>query len=182
VLASGTGFARLLAIAAVSDSRLEEMHRAGEAFGPVSGHAGWPVDLRARRKAYLSSVDAGRMTRWTLAGLRESVDQALAEAGLTLADIARVVVPNIGLSALRRSYLQPLGLDLAVTAWEWGRRTGHLGAADQFTGLTHLVESGHLSPGDKVMVVGIGAGFTWCCAIVELMTRPSWATAAGTSR
>ncbi len=179
VLASGGGFARLLAVAAISDSRLEEMHRAGEPFGPVSGHAGWPVDLRARRHTYLGEIGAAEGARRTIAGLTESVNQALAAAELKLDNIARVVFPNIGLAGLRRSYLEPLGLDLAVTTWEWGRRTGHVGAADQLTGLAHLVETGHVNPGDRVMLVGIGAGFTWFSAIVELVARPSWATASG---
>lgn len=179
VLAAGTGFARLLAVAAISDSRLEEMHRAGEPFGPVSGHAGWPVDLRARRHTYLGEIGAAEGARRTIAGLTESVNQALAAAELKLDNIARVVFPNIGLAGLRRSYLEPLGLDLAVTTWEWGRRTGHVGAADQLTGLAHLVETGHVNPGERVMLVGIGAGFTWFSAIVELVARPSWATASG---
>ena len=70
--------------------------------------------------------------------------------------------------------LEPLGLELASTAWSWGRRTGHVGGADQLTGLAELVETGAAGPGDRVMLVGIGAGFSWTCAVVEVLTPPSW--------
>ncbi len=63
--------------------------------------------------------------------------------------------------------MQPLGLDLAATAWESGRRTGHVGAADQIIGLGNISDCGRAGPGDHVLLVGVGAGFTWTGAVIE---------------
>jgi 3-oxoacyl-[acyl-carrier-protein] synthase-3 len=31
-----------------------------------------------------------------------------------------------------------------------------------------------VGPGDRVLLVGIGAGFAWTCAAVEITERPGW--------
>jgi 3-oxoacyl-[acyl-carrier-protein] synthase III len=98
----------------------------------------------------------------------------LEEAGIEAGGVARGVFPNVGLETLTTRYLAPLELKVEATAWEWGRRTGHVGAADQLTGLAELVESGAVGPGERVMLVGIGAGFSWTCAVVEVVAPPPW--------
>lgn len=166
------GFARLLSVVTISDSTLEGMYRGDHPFGPASGHAGLPVDNRARRAQFAAGADLPELGRRVQAGLTEAIERSLDEARLKLADIARTVFPNLGATSLRKAYLEPLGLDLAATAWEWGRRTGHVGAADQLIGLAELAGSGRLSPGDRVLLVGVGAGFSWTCAVVEFISGP----------
>jgi 3-oxoacyl-[acyl-carrier-protein] synthase-3 len=166
------GFARLLSVATISDSSLEPMYRGNQPFGPVWGHAGGPLDNRARRQAFLAQASVDSVVRRTSAGLTEVVDLALSEAGLTRRDISWSVFPNIGLTALRSAYLRVLGLDVAATTWECGRRTGHVGAADQLVSLAWLADRGRAKPGDRVMLVGIGAGFSWTCAIAEFTAIP----------
>jgi 3-oxoacyl-[acyl-carrier-protein] synthase-3 len=167
-----SGFARLLSVATISDSSLEPMYRGDQPFGPVWGHAGRPLDNRARRQAFLAQTTVADVARRTREGLTEVVDRALAEAGITRAEITWAVFPNIGLAALKSAYLRVLGLDVAATTWEFGRRTGHVGAADQLIGLSWLTECGRARPGDLVMLVGIGAGFTWTCAVAEFTEIP----------
>ncbi|RFU39905.1 3-oxoacyl-ACP synthase [Actinomadura logoneensis] len=167
------GFARLLSVSTVVDTALEGLYRGDE---PFAVHPGRPVDVRARRAAFAARARAlvGSVADRTTSGLTEAVARTLDEAGLKLDDIARFVFPNVGLRVLRTRYAEPFGLDLSRTTWEWGRRTGHVGAADQLTGLTHLVESGLVGPGDRVLLVGIGAGFAWVCAAVEITENPGW--------
>jgi 3-oxoacyl-[acyl-carrier-protein] synthase-3 len=172
------GFARLLAISTIVDTGLEGMYRGAE---PFTGAPGRPVDIRARRDAFAAMAgDApGNVAERTTAGLSEAVHRTLGEAGVDLGDIDRFVFPNVGRHVLRTRYAEPLGLDLARTTWEWGRRTGHVGAADQLTGLAHLIESGQAGPGHRVMLIGIGAGFSWTCAVVELTAGPDRAARPG---
>ncbi|MFG2003632.1 ketoacyl-ACP synthase III family protein [Spirillospora sp. NPDC048911] len=176
VVLARTGFARLLAVSTVVDTGLEGMYRGDEPFATAPGR---PVDVRARRAAFAAETagdaEAAKVAERTTAGLTEVVDRVLDEAGLKLGDVKRFIFPNVGLHVLRTRYAEPLGLDLASTTWDWGRRTGHVGAADQLTGLTHLVETGQADAGDRVMLIGIGAGFSWTCAVVELTARPEWA-------
>ena len=42
-----------------------------------------------------------------------------------------------------------------------------MGAADQIIGLGNIVGSGQAGPGDHVLLVGIGAGFSWTAAVIE---------------
>ncbi|WP_433338434.1 ketoacyl-ACP synthase III family protein [Spirillospora sp. CA-294931] len=165
------GFARLASVATVVDTELEGMYR-GDV--PFSREPGRPVDVRARRRQFAAAGGLGVATR-TTEGLTEAVGLALDEAGVKIGDIARSVFPNVGRQVLRTRYAAPLGLDPDRTTWEFGRRTGHVGAADQFTGLAHLAETGALTPGDHVLLVGIGAGFSWTCAVLEITFRPAWA-------
>jgi 3-oxoacyl-[acyl-carrier-protein] synthase III len=167
-----TGFARLRSIVTITDSTLEGMYRGGQPFGTVSGHAGQPVDNRARRADFAAGAEAGVHGRRILSGLTEAVERPLAEAGLKLTDVTRVVFPNLGATALRKAYLEPLGLDLAATAWEWGKHTGHVGAADQIIGLGNVADRGRMAPGDVVLLVGVGAGFSWTGAVVEFVSEP----------
>ncbi|WP_329086684.1 ketoacyl-ACP synthase III family protein [Actinomadura citrea] len=167
------GFARLLAVSTVVDTALEGMYRGDEPFAAAPGRR---VDVRARRAAFAAHARqlVGSLAERTTSGLSEAVGRTLDEAGLKLADVSRFAFPNVGLHVLRTRYAEPLGLDVERTTWDWGRRTGHVGAADQLTGLTHLVETGRVGPGDRVLLVGIGAGFAWTCAAVEITERPGW--------
>jgi 3-oxoacyl-[acyl-carrier-protein] synthase-3 len=163
------GFARLSSVCTVVDTDLEAMYRGAEEFSAAPGRT---VDIRARRRAFMAGTEG--VADRTTAGLTESLELALEEAGVKLDEIARFVWPNVGLHTLRTRYLAPFGLEVAATAWHWGRRTGHVGAADQLTGLADLVETGTVGPGERVMLIGIGAGFSWSCAVVEVLTRPAW--------
>lgn len=165
------GFARLLSVSTVVDTGLEGMYRGDEPFAPAPGRT---VDVRARREAFVATARrlVGNMAERTTSGLTDAVGRTLDDAGLKLGDVARFVFPNVGLHVLRTRYAEPLGLDVERTTWEWGRRTGHVGAADQLTGLAYLVETGRVAPGDRVLLVGIGAGFAWTCAAVEVTGRP----------
>ncbi len=176
------GFARLVAISTVSDSQLEGMYRGSEPFGLVSGQARQPIDVRARRRAYLAEAGFDSTVDRTSAGLIEALDRGLAEAGSTSDDIARYIFPNVGRNVLVPRYLATLGLDEAKTTWAFGRRTGHVGAADQLITLDHLAAGGTATevpapaPGDRIALIGIGAGFSWTCAVLEWVSRPHWAS------
>jgi 3-oxoacyl-[acyl-carrier-protein] synthase III len=169
VLARDDGFARLLSVCTVTDSALEGMYRGDRPFGTVAGHAGYPVDNRTRRAEFAAASDVAELGRRIRSGLTDAVGQALAEAEVKAADLRWTVFPNLGVSTLRQAYLGPLGLNLASTTWEWGRRTGHVGAADQLIGLRHIADSAQAAPGDRVLLVGIGAGFSWTGAVVEFV-------------
>ncbi len=85
------------------------------------------------------------------------------------------MLPHFGRRRLEAIYYRPYGIDPARTTWEWSRTVGHLGAGDQFAGLDHLVTSGRAVPGDRVVLIGVGAGYSWGAAVVEICDRPAWA-------
>lgn len=106
---------------------------------------------------------------------RRCVAQALGETGLDSADITRWVFPNGGLAQVDHDFRTTFGIDESRTTWQWGRTVGHLGAGDQVAGLTHLLETGALRAGDLVALCGMGTGFSFSSAVLEILAPPTWA-------
>ena len=75
----------------------------------------------------------------------------------------------MGAARLARTYYEPLGIAADRTAWDRAREVGHLGAGDPFCGLHHLLRTGRARPGDAGLLLGVGAGFSWGAAVVEVL-------------
>ncbi|MFE9674867.1 ketoacyl-ACP synthase III family protein [Streptomyces sp. NPDC006259] len=179
VLSSGEGFARIRGLATVSAPDLEGMHRGDDPFGNAPfGHRP-VVDLEACKKDFLATRRVTQVIATSAAARDAAVERALAAAGADLADIDRFVLPHMGRKRLRAGFLKRFGIAEDRTTWEWSRAVGHLGAGDQIAGFDHLVGSGAVGAGDLVLWVSVGAGFTYSCAVVEMLERPGW---AGTPR
>jgi len=171
VLSRRGGFARVASIAVHSDSELEEMHRGDPQFGPAPFSTRIPIDFGAAKQAFTERYGMSFAISRTAAGQRKVMKEALAGAGIELADVRWIVLPHFGRRRLDSIYFKPLGVDPARTTWEWSRTVGHLGAADQFASLDHLVTSGRLAPGDHCLLVSVGAGYTWAAAVIEVVSQ-----------
>jgi 3-oxoacyl-[acyl-carrier-protein] synthase-3 len=170
------GFAQLLAMVTRTDPELEGMHRGTERLAGIGSGPLEPVDLDRRHREFLAELSREEVWRRLDAGIRGTCAQALEEAGITGGEVDRFVVPHFGLWLTRRQILEPLGItDLGRTTWDFSRQVGHLGAGDQLAGLNHLAETGELRPGQHVLLVGAGAGFTWTGAVLRILRTPSWA-------
>ncbi|GID33078.1 ketoacyl-ACP synthase III family protein [Paractinoplanes brasiliensis] len=178
---AGRGVARLLSTASIGDARHERLYRGDQPWESHPGANGWPVDLRGRSRDYLSGgADIGDIVRTVAANQQRVMNEALKDSGTALDQVARFVFPNTGLTlvdwdARRRDH----GLDVARSTWEWGRHVGHMGGGDQVAGLTHLLESRAVGPGDRVVLTGIGAGFSFSAAVLEVLEQPEWSSSAG---
>ncbi|MFG3496478.1 ketoacyl-ACP synthase III family protein [Streptomyces sp. NPDC047928] len=177
VLSRDGGFARLRSLVTVSDPDLEGMHRGGPAFGAPSLDERRTVDLDAHKRAYVAEAGSSFCVARVAAGQDAALRGALTAAGADLADIREVALPHMGRRRLDAAFFNRLDIDPARTTWEWGRRVGHLGGGDPVAGLDHLVAAGRLAAGDLCLLVSVGAGFSWSCAVVEMLRRPSWAAA-----
>lgn len=98
---------------------------------------------------------------------REVVDQACALAGVSRADLARVIFLHDNRRAVT-SLAGGLGVPLDRTNLDIGLGVGHLGAADQFYSLQRLLAAGALVSGDLVALTGMGRGMHWACTLVEV--------------
>ncbi|WP_255948330.1 ketoacyl-ACP synthase III family protein [Streptomyces odontomachi] len=173
VLSPHTGFVRLRSTATTSDPSLEAMHRGHAPIGPFDPDKKFPIDLRERAREFQQGgMVREELTQRLSAGPRQVVRQVLAETGVTLDEIEHMIVPHFGRTMTTLQCLLPLGLrDIDRTTWDFARQTGHLGPGDQFAALDHLRESGELKPGQRVLMLGIGAGFAWSSALLEV-TEP----------
>ncbi|MCD9899127.1 hypothetical protein LUR56_01235 [Streptomyces sp. MT29] len=106
---------------------------------------------------------------------RALILETLEEAGLGVGDITRVAHQFVGDRGVLQRLLEPFGENAAdLGVWDFGRSMGHTGANDQTSGLFHLLTTGQLAGGDRVLLLGAGAGIAFSCAIVEILDIPAW--------
>jgi len=184
VLSRRGGYARLVSLAVTADSELEQLHRGDEPFGLAPFSHRMPVDFETAKNAFARRYGLSYGINRANAGQAAVIEEALSDADMKLGDAEWVVLPHFGRRRLDVNYLRPYGIDPARTTWEWSRTVGHLGAGDQFAGLSHLVDTGRLRPGQRCVLIGVGAGYSWGCAVVEMTGTPDWcrADAGFTSR
>lgn len=175
LLSRRRGFARLRAMTSSSDPELEEACRDTDGFSLQPHADGLPLDLRSRKKRYVVRAGYDALLARLVAGVSENVRRTLEAAELALDSVRYTVVPNLGRTLLEWELLDPLGIKIDRTTWDWGRQVSHLGAGDQIAGFNHLAEAGRLDPGDSVLMVGIGIGFNWTSAVVDIDSSPAWA-------
>nr|QDQ37904.1 lldA6 [Streptomyces vinaceusdrappus] len=175
VLSARGGFAAVSSLALFADSELEPLHRGDTPFSPAPFTHGMPVDFDAAKRSFVERMGISYAVARSSAGQYSVVKEALADAGMELADAAWVILPHFGRRRLRSIYYQPFGIDPAHTTWDWSRTVGHLGAGDQFASLDHLVVSGLAVPGDRCVLMSVGAGYSWGCAVIDILDRPAWA-------
>jgi 3-oxoacyl-[acyl-carrier-protein] synthase-3 len=176
VLSRRGGYAKLVSLALHADSDLEPLHRGDEPFGLAPFAHRMPVDFEAAKHAFSRRYGLSFGINKANAGQSAVIEEALADADLKLRDAEWVVLPHFGKRRLDVNYLRAYDIDPDRTTWEWSRTIGHLGAGDQFAGLGHLVDSGKAKPGDRCVLVGVGAGYSWGCAVVEITDHPAWAS------
>ncbi|MBW1602504.1 ketoacyl-ACP synthase III family protein [Streptomyces sp. JJ66] len=176
VLSRQGGFARLLATVSVADPTLEPMERGTGGWADTPFPDGKPIDLGARKREFLAADEDGydevieKITRNAVTVL----DRALAESGTDKAGLAHFVHQNLPETIAGFSVYGLLGMDRATTVYDWGLTRGQMGAADELAGLNQLVEAGRPQPGDRVAVMGVGAGYVWTVAVLEFLDLPAW--------
>lgn len=172
VVGSAPGPLRIAATAHGTVPSLEQMYRNEEpATAPFED--GMPIDLRARKDRFLTSVsDHETVIRETSSLLRSVVDDALAQAGVTEGEISYLVHPFLGRTVVTHYYRQVLAFDDARTPYGWAQSVGHLGAADCLAGLAHLANEGRLQVGQKVLLAGLGSGFSAAAVVLDVVADP----------
>ncbi|MDH6108797.1 3-oxoacyl-[acyl-carrier-protein] synthase-3 [Kitasatospora sp. MAP12-15] len=182
VLSRAGGFARLLAVNSSSVPHLEELYRSGVPLFPPEPTLGRPARLGERFAHLRRSDPTGfvALLRDLAAARTQLAAHTLAEAGIRPQDVARATHVFSGTAGYLRAVLQPLGIDPARGLLDFGRGVGHLGTGDHLAGLDHLLTTGQLSPGERVLMLGNG-GTSIACAVVEIERLPSWAQAAASA-
>jgi 3-oxoacyl-[acyl-carrier-protein] synthase III len=167
VLSRQPGLARIAAISTTSDPVLEGLQRGTEPFQPLHLGTQRPIDLNQRVHAHLDaaglSKDALHRRREDI--IRDAVDQAMADAGIRVSDLAHIILPFVGAHVLKREWLKWLGVDIDKTSFRFSRTVGHLGPSDPFAGLHDAARTQQLKAGDQVLMLMDGAGYI-CTALV----------------
>ncbi|MFC8076926.1 3-oxoacyl-[acyl-carrier-protein] synthase III C-terminal domain-containing protein [Streptomyces sp. NPDC057307] len=170
VLTRGTGLARLVATAQVSEPQLEGQTRAR--VGYTGAARRFPVE----ETGFMPHIDVLRRAT------HRCVESVLDEADVKPADISHVVPIAIGSVVLDLLLTgSRLGLRADDTSWTYGRHLGHAGPSDVLLALDRTFRSGTLRAGQRVLVVSFGVGFRWTTALFEVTRDPVTAAPAGHS-
>lgn len=114
------------------------------------------------------------MEKLTLFGL-DMIHRSLVDAGLNASDLTKVVPINMDGRMIEYSIMLPLGLTMAECSWDFGRTVGHVGGADVFISLEHLVRTREVVPGDNVLLFSQGPGWLCSAAVLTITDTPHWA-------
>ncbi|HEY3872718.1 MAG TPA: ketoacyl-ACP synthase III family protein [Actinocrinis sp.] len=177
LLDRNAGFARLRALGCITVSEVEQLYRGGEPLWPPTLSPGEKPDMRPRVTYFRENVMALAEANEIIArSLVKVIEQTLDEAERSLDDIARVVYMNAASFVMHQQLLEPLGIPMERTTWDFGRGLGHCGANDQPLSLNHLLVTGQLQAGDHVLVAGGGPAMV-AAAVLEILEVPEWALA-----
>ncbi|MEV8350745.1 3-oxoacyl-[acyl-carrier-protein] synthase III C-terminal domain-containing protein [Streptomyces niveus] len=161
VLTRGTGFARLLATAHVTEPQLEAQTRARK------GYTGAARRFPVEETGFMPHIEV--LQRAT----HRCVETVLDEAAVKPADITHVVPIAIGSVVLDLLLTgSRLGLRADDTSWTYGRHLGHAGPSDVLLALDRTFRSGEVRAGQHVLVVSFGVGFRWTTALFEVTRDP----------
>lgn len=175
VLSRRAGFASLLAITTGSTAEVEEQYRGTEPLFPPSLTVGRGMDFKERLAASGGLDETVAEVVRRQGELRTEIAlRTLAEADLDPADVTRVAHVFTGQESYLKVILEPMGLSTDKGVLDFGRNLGHMTVNDQVVGLTHLVETGQVGPGDHVLIVAHGGGVSITCAVVRIDHRPDW--------
>jgi 3-oxoacyl-[acyl-carrier-protein] synthase-3 len=173
VLSREPGFARLRSVTSTTIAELEELHRGDEPLHPSNVVTGQPTSFQRRGDELILRGGFGlemgvRMVKTVI----EVATRALDEAGIGIADVAKLVLYNGPWNDIS-VYLDSLGVPAERSTWEWGRGIGH-SPNDHVLAIDHLLSQGELAPGDHLLVCGLGPGLNLAAAVIEIQEAPAW--------
>jgi len=134
----------------------------GAPAGVAMPHPG----LTGKRETIRFAESSNEITRRAIDGFRECVDTVLGLADVALADVDWVLLhqPN---GSLFRLVVQQLGIDPARTL-RIVDEVGSVGAASIPISLDRLRKSGRVRRGDRILMVGVGAGVSFGGVLVQV--------------
>jgi 3-oxoacyl-[acyl-carrier-protein] synthase-3 len=110
-------------------------------------------------------MDGKELFRRAVRAVVESAEEALADAGVTVADIT-LLVPHQANLRIIDAACQRLGIPLERTAVVIDRY-GNTSSASIPLALFHALEDGRVRDGDLLLLSGFGAGMSWASAVLR---------------
>ena len=79
-----------------------------------------------------------------------------------------------GTSRYIDAILAPFGKPSEMGMLDYGRDLGHLSVSDHPAALTHLIVTGQIGVGDRVLMVNNGSGMSLTVAVIRIESIPQW--------
>jgi 3-oxoacyl-[acyl-carrier-protein] synthase-3 len=172
VLGKEYGMAELLSVNMATVPEAEAVNDSAYPLFPPEATVGRELNFTERHEEFrrrLLKAQGSGIYLTTQKTMMQLVEQTLDEAGIGLDDVTRVAFRH-GRRERLEGQMSLLGIELERTTWDYGRRVGHCGAADQFIAFEHLVATGELGPGDHLLMVGYGSGVSIAAAAFRILS------------
>lgn len=125
-----------------------------------------PMDIAVLdERSHLVRMAGREVFKSAVRSMAEAADQALMRAGLTGADID-LLVPHQANMRIIESTARYTGIPMDRVFVNVDRY-GNMSSATIPVALDEAAEQGRLKPGDNVLMVAFGAGFTWASSVVR---------------
>ncbi|MEV7470084.1 ketoacyl-ACP synthase III family protein [Streptomyces kronopolitis] len=172
LLSADEGFAQVRSLNAGVLHALEKWHR---------GNGGMlerdePVPTMPERAEQFNETEmplSEALEKITLFNL-DIIHRSLVDADLNASDLAKVIPINMDGRMVEFATMMPLGLPMSRSSFDYGRSVGHVGGADVFISLEHLVRTGEVTAGDNVLLVSQGPGWICTASVVTILDLPPW--------
>jgi 3-oxoacyl-[acyl-carrier-protein] synthase III len=143
-----------------SDGTLAEL-----LWRPAGGVRGAHGHRGAGREDHLVKMAGREVFKSAVRSMAEAADQALMRAGLTGADID-LLIPHQANMRIIEATARYAGIPMEKVFVNVDRY-GNMSSATIPVALDEAVEQGRLKPGDNVLMVAFGAGFTWASTVMR---------------
>jgi 3-oxoacyl-[acyl-carrier-protein] synthase III len=117
-------------------------------------------------RAHFIKMNGKEVFKLAVRKTEEAVRQAVEKAGLKMSDI-KLIVPHQANSRILDAMARELKIPLEKI-FENVKNYGNTSAASIPIALAEAMSSGRCGPGDIVLLVGFGAGFTWASMLIKL--------------
>lgn len=111
-----------------------------------------------------------RLDPVSLPNFRAAAEAACRRSGITLADVD-LVCPLHMKRSMHELTMDALGIDLERAVYL--DDTGHMSGVDSLLGLDRACREGRVGPGDHILLLAAGTGYTWAATVVR------WGPAGG---
>ncbi|MFI0907715.1 ketoacyl-ACP synthase III family protein [Streptomyces sioyaensis] len=172
LLSADEGFAQVRSLNAGVLHALEKWHRGN---GPLL-ERDEPVPTMPERAEQFNETEmplTEALEKITLFNL-DIIHRSLVDADLNASDLAKVIPINMDGRMVEFGTMMPLGLPMSRSSWDYGKSVGHVGGADVFISLEHLVRTGELTASDNVLLVSQGPGWICTASVVTILDLPPW--------
>ncbi|MGW9434229.1 3-oxoacyl-[acyl-carrier-protein] synthase III C-terminal domain-containing protein, partial [Streptomyces decoyicus] len=135
-----------------------------------------PVPTMPERAAQFNETEmplSEALEKITLFNL-DIIHRSLVDADLNASDLAKVIPINMDGRMVEFATMMPLGLPMSRSSFDYGKSVGHVGGADVFISLEHLVRTGEVTAGDNVLLVSQGPGWICTASVVTILDLPPW--------
>lgn len=161
---------RLLSAATVAAPVLEGMHRGEAPFGPAPLSGVKTLLPKVAKKEFLTAHPQLPFGPLAHDAVTTVVGRALHRAEVAPSDprLRAAALPRLARHVMTDAYEPAFAAACAAPVVPLGSDTGHLGAGDAVANLCDLLDRDDVRPGDLLVLLSAGAGFTWSAAIVEV--------------